>query len=233
MELENVYCWFAFLNSRQNPSISVANKFFGIAENGDHKIRGVAVRRGNTCAFVANIQRQIIEIMAKEKDPARLGSLLPEILTMIQEKFSALKRREMEPEELVVSQRLSRDIDGYSVLSPTAVAAKQLQIQGKTVERGQQVRFIYTSPGPSVHAWEMSTKLDRRDIDVRQYKELAFRAIYEILQPLGVRERVLKDWIFNNSGYVIPSALVNPAQQVVEQELPLLADLRYLRVDKF
>jgi DNA polymerase II len=233
MELENVYCWFAFLNSRQNPNISVANKFFGIAENGDHKIRGIAVRRGNTCTFVANIQRQMIEIMAKEKDPGRLGSLLPEILTMIQEKFSALKLRAVEPEELVISQRLSRDLDGYSVLSPTAVAAKQLQIQGTTVQRGQQVRFIYTAPGPGVRAWNMSTELDRRDIDVRQYKELGFRAIHEILQPLGVRERVLKDWIFNNSGYVMPADLINPAQQIVKQELPLLADLRYLRVDKF
>jgi DNA polymerase elongation subunit (family B) len=233
MELENVYCWFAFLNSRQNPNISVANKFFGIAENGEHKIRGIAVRRGDTCSFVANIQRQIIEMMAKEKDPAKLGNLLPEILTVTQEKLSALKMRAIEPEELVISQRLSRDLNGYSVLSPAAVAARQLQTQGTTVERGQRVRFIYTAPGPGAYAWEMSTELDRRDVDVRQYKELAFRAIYEILQPLGVRERVLKDWIFNNSGYVMPSELVNPAQQVVKQELPLLADLRYLRVDKF
>jgi hypothetical protein len=79
----------------------------------------------------------------------------------------------------------------------------------------------------------MSTELDRRKVDVRQYKELGFRAIHEILQPLGVRERVLKDWIFNNSGYVMPADLINPAQQIVKQELPLLADLRYLRVDKF
>jgi hypothetical protein len=106
-------------------------------------------------------------------------------------------------------------------------------MQGTTVHRGEQVRFIYTSPGPAVHAWEMSTKLDRRNIDVRQYKELVFRAIYEVLQPLGVREKVLKDWILNNSGYAMPSELVNPAHQVVKQELPLLADLRYLRVDKF
>jgi DNA polymerase I len=233
MELENVYCWFAFLNARQNPNISVANRFFGIAENGDHKIRGIAVRRGNTCAFVANLQRQIIEIMAKERDPARLGSLLPEILTVTQEKFSALKRREVELEELIVSQRLSRDLDGYSVLSPTALAARQLQMQGTTVHRGQQVRFIYTAPGPGVHAWDLPTKPARRNIDVRQYKELAFRAIHEILQPLGVKERVLKDWIFNNSGYVMPADLINPAQQVVKQELPLLADLRYLRVDEF
>jgi len=154
-------------------------------------------------------------------------------LPFIQPQIVAFKVVEIEPEELVISQRLSRDLDGYSVLSPTAVAARQLQMQGTTMQRGQQVRFIYTAPGPGVHAWDMSTEPNRRDIDVRQYKEIAFRAIYEILQPLGIRERVLKDWIFNNSGYVMPADLINPAQQVVKQELPLLADLRYLRVDKF
>ena len=152
---------------------------------------------------------------------------------MTQARFSTLKRKEIELEKLVISQRLSRDLNGYSVLSPTAVAARQLQIQGTTVQRGQLLRFIYTTPGPRVHAWNMSTELNPRDIDVRQYKELAFRAVHEILQPMGVRERVLKDWIFNNSGYVMPTDLVNPAQQVVKQELPLLADLRCLRVDKF
>jgi len=233
MELENVYSWFAFLSSRGNPNTSVANKFFGVAENGKHKIRGIAVRRGDTCTFVANLQREIIQILAKEKDPAKLGSLLPEILAMTKERFSALKNRNVELEELIISQRLSRDLSGYSVLSPPAVAARQLQIQGAPVERGQQVRFIYTAQGPGVYAWEMSAKMDPRSIDVRQYKELAFRAIHEVLEPVGVRERVLKDWIFNGTGYVMPTDLINPSQQIVKQELPLLADLRYLRVDKF
>lgn len=234
MELENVYSWFAFLKSRQNPNISVANKFFGIAENGDHKIRGIAVRRGNTCAFVANLQRQIIEVLAKEKDPTKLGSLLPEILELTYEKFSALKNRTIELDELIVSQTLSRELNGYSVLSHTAIAARQLQTQqGITVHRGQCVRFIYMAQSPGVHAWELSARLDPRGIDVRQYRELAFRAIYEVLEPIGLNEQVLKDWIFNGIGYIMPTDLINPAQQRVKQELPLLADLRYLRVYKF
>jgi hypothetical protein len=31
----------------------------------------------------------------------------------------------------------------------------------------------------------------------------------------------------------MPDELLDPAQQRVKQELPMLADLRYLRVDKF
>src|SRR6266511_3829135 len=167
-------------------------------------------------------------------DLTKLGSLLPEILELTYEKFSALKNRTIELEELIVSQTLSRDLNGYSVLSPTAIAARQLQTeQGISVHRGQHVRFIYMAQPSGVHAWELSAKLDPRGINVRQYRELAFRAIYEVLEPVGVNERVLKDWIFNGIGYIMPTDLINPAQQRVKQELPLLADLRYLRVDKF
>ena len=233
MELENVYSWFAFLSSRQNPNISVANKFFGVAENGDHKIRGIAVRRGNTCAFVAHLQRQILEIMAREKDPTKIGLLLPEIMEVTHQRLTALKNKEIPLEELIVSQTLSRELKGYSVMSPTAVAARQLEIQGTTLERGQTVQFIYITRGPGVHAWDLETKPDSNGINVRQYREFAFRAIHELLQPLGVRERVLKDWMFQDAAYVMPADLVNPSQQIVHQELPLLADLRYLRVDKF
>jgi DNA polymerase elongation subunit (family B) len=233
MELENVYSWFAFLSSRQNPNISVANKFFGVAANGEHKLRGIAVRRGDTCAFVADIQRRIIEILAREKDPMKLGSLLPEVLEVTHERFGALKAREVELDQLVVSQTLSRELNGYSVLSPTAVAARQLQAQGTTVQRGQRVRFLYLAQPPGVQAWELPAPPDPRDVDVRRYRELAFRAIYEVLEPLGVRERLLRDWIFHGTGYVMPDELLDPAQQRVKQDLPMLADLRYLRVDTF
>src|SRR5215211_7990409 len=93
MDLENVYSWFAFLSSRQNPNVSVANRFYGVAENGEHKIRGVASRRGDTTPFVANAQRAILNIMAKEPDPVKLPEFLPEILSLIREQLKVLKER--------------------------------------------------------------------------------------------------------------------------------------------
>ncbi len=51
IELQKVYPWFAFLGSRENPNISVANRFYGLAPDGDHKIRGIALRRSDTPAF--------------------------------------------------------------------------------------------------------------------------------------------------------------------------------------
>ena len=226
-----IYPWFAFLATRENPNISVANRFYGGDPNGENKIRGIALRRGDTPKFVANIQRSVLEILAKETDPAKLPNLLPEILEMVQERLSTLKNREVPLAQLVVRQTTNRELKTYSVNSPPVVALRQLQVQGIIRRRGQTIRFIHTARGPGVHAWDLPNELDPRGIDVIQYRELVFRAVYEVLQPLGITERVLKDWIFHKAGYVMPENLINSPQKLARQEVPLFADLPYLHLD--
>jgi DNA polymerase-2 len=230
MDLENLYAWFAFLSSRQNPNLSVANRFYGIAADGEHKIRGIALRRGDTCRFVADTQKGILEILAKETNPEKLADLLPEVLIFVQEQFKVLKNREMPLDELVVAQTLSRELDEYSVLSSLANVARQLQRQGKTVKMGQRIRFIYIGPGPGVYAWDSPASFDIRRIDISRYKELTFRAVHEILQPLGVTEKTLRNWLFSKAGYITQPGLLSSTDST-RLELPLFNTLKYLRVD--
>jgi DNA polymerase elongation subunit (family B) len=234
MDLENLYAWFAFLSSRQNPNLSVANRFYGIAANGEHKIRGIALRRGDTCRFVADTQRGVLEILAKETsrvtDRAKLVDLLPEVLVFVQERFDLLKDRAMPLDGLVLAQTLSRELDGYSVLSPLASAARQLQAQGRTVKMGQRIRFIYMGPGPGVHAWDLPFSIDSRLIDIPRYKELTFRAVHEILQPLGVTEKTLRDWLFSKAGYITQPGVLASVEPT-RLELPLFNALKYVRLD--
>jgi len=229
MELENVYSWFAFLASRQNPNLSVANRFYGVAENGEHKIRGVALRRGDTCAFAAGIQKQVIQILAGEKDAARLVDYLPEVLELVRKQLAALKNGEIPLKDLTVCQTLSRELEQYSVLSPLAVAAHQLQIQGKTLRMGQRIRYIHISRGPGVHAWDLPTLPDVNAVDRVKYREFVIRAVQEVLQPLGVTEVILKNWLIGGVGYLAPPGLLkfNDPEKLA---LPLLANLEYLHL---
>lgn len=230
MELENVYAWFAFLSSRVNPKLSVANRFYGVAANEEHKIRGVASRRGDTCLFIANIQRQVIQILATEKDATRLVDLLPEVLAFVQAQLVALKNGTVNLEELVVSQTLSRELNHYSVLSPLAVAAHQLQVQGRHIRRGMHIRYLYISRGPGVHAWDLPNLPDWKEIDRMQYRKLILRAVHEVLQPIGVTEVILKNWVVGQAGYLAPPGFLKTSNPT-RLALPLLADLKYLRVD--
>ena len=71
--------------------------------------------------------------------------LLPEILALVREQFNALKNKDVPLEELAVTHTLSREPDKYSVLSATALVARQLAIHGKTLKQGQRARFLYTA----------------------------------------------------------------------------------------
>lgn len=232
MELEQVYSWFAFLSSRQNPRIPVANRFYGITEKDEYKIRGLACRRRDTCRFIASLQLQMIKTIAKEPDMTRLINLLPEILEIIQEQLDALRKRDVPLSDLVITQTLSRELNNYSVLSPLAVASRQLQLEGKTVKMGQRVKFIYTGRAPGVHAWDLTTQLDPCFIDVPRYRELILRAVHEVFQPLNLSEKILRDWLFNKAGYITPPGLL-PSGNLNRSELPLFNDLKQVYVDNF
>jgi DNA polymerase elongation subunit (family B) len=143
-----------------------------------------------------------------------------------------LRERDVPLEQLIVTQTLSRELDGYSVLSPLGRAAKQLQAQGKAVKMGQRLQFIYIAPAPGVHAWDSSTTVDPRNIDVPRYRELLLRAVHEMLQPLGVTENILKQWIFSEAGYIAPPGRLG-STDTTKLELPLFNDLKYLRVNTF
>jgi len=226
-----IYPWFAFLGTRENPNISVANRFYGLSPDGNDKIRGIALRRCDTPKFVANVQTSVLGILAKAKDPTKLPYLLQEIIEQVQGQLDSLKKREIPLEQLVVTLGLNRELDQYSVLTSLATAARQLQLDGKTVRRGQRVRLIYTARAPGAHAWDLPKELDPCEIDVIKYRELAFRAVFEVLQPLGVTERVLRGWVLNKASYVLPTDLTNPSQQFAKQEAPIFADLPYLHLE--
>ncbi len=225
-----IFPWFAFLAARDNPNLGVANRFYGLSPDGENKIRGIALRRHDTPAFIANIQMAILNILATESNPANLVNLLPEILDAIRGWLAALKKGEVPLEELVVTQTLSRELDGYSVLSPAAEVAKQLQAQGKEMKRGQRIRFIYIRSSPGVYAWDLPKLPDPKNLDFIKYRELIVRAVHEVLQPLGVTETTLKDWLFSRAGYLDLNKMPGPLPSI-GLALPLLANVEYLHLE--
>ena len=226
IEVEEVYSWMAFVCSKQNPNISVANRFFGLQADGKYKIRGLASRREDTPLFIAETQIQILQILAKEKDPSQLVNRFPEILRILQERISVLGNRKIPIEELLITHTLSRELTEYRIPSPAARAAGQLQAIGKNIRMGQRIQFVYTRTKQGVCAWGLTEPFDPALIDIARYKELLFRAAYEVLQPLGVTDGVLKNWIFSEASYLLPPGLLHDSL-----EMPLFINLKRVSAD--
>jgi DNA polymerase-2 len=180
--LDGVYRWVAFLPSRMDPRVPVANRYFGVFQSGEIKARGIELRRRDTPAFVRETQQAMLEILAKASSVDELQNLLPEVQALVRKRLADLKSGRVPLEKLIVHQTLSRELDRYRSPSPAAIAARQLADTGKTLRPGQSVRLVFTLGSPDVHAWDLEEKIDPRTVDVTYYIKLLKRAEETISQ---------------------------------------------------
>jgi DNA polymerase-2 len=202
--LEGIYRWIAFLPSRLDERVPVANRYFGAYQDGSLKVRGIETRRRDTPAFIARAQSQALELMAEAEDIAALQELLPEILDLLRRRLGDLRGGRARLVDLLVTQRLSRPLDAYRQPSPAARAAQQLLVVGKAVRPGQSVRFLYTLGDPGVYAWDLPVPPNPDSVDLGRYTELLLRAASSVLEPLGLDEAALRDWLLNRAAYLGP-----------------------------
>ncbi|MGB9639529.1 MAG: DNA polymerase domain-containing protein [Anaerolineales bacterium] len=193
--LDGIYRWVAFLPSRRQSNVPVANRYFGVFQDGSLKVRGIELRRRDTPLWIAEMQEEVLKIMAKAADAAALQRSLPLILIMLRRRVSDLRRQRVALEKLIVSQKLSRTLEEYRDPSPAARAAAQLQAIGKTLRPGQCVRFIYVYGEEGVHAWDLPRAPSLHAVNVPRYIELLVRSMVTLLQPLGIEERWLRDFV--------------------------------------
>ncbi len=187
ISLDGIYRWVAFLPSRGDKRVPVPNRYFGVFQDGSLKVRGIEARRGDTPPFIAQMQMEILETLAQNETPD-----IHKALRLVQRKLAALRHRKVPIEELVICQRLSRDLEAYRTPSPSARAAAQLAAAGKHLRPGQSVRFVHTLGNPNVHAWDLPEPLEPDRVDINRYVTLLVRAAHAVLEPFGISEAYLK-----------------------------------------
>lgn len=186
--LDGIYRWVVFLSSRVNADRPVANRYFGVFQSGEIKARGIAARRHDTAPFIAHTQMELLECLARAPEPE---DALPGAIALLRRRLADLHAGRVPLKKLLVSLRVSREIEDYRSLSPAARAAIQLKNVGKLVKPGQRVRLLYTRGTPGVHAWDLPFLVAPAAIDTARYRELLLRAVTEILAPFGVTADVL------------------------------------------
>jgi DNA polymerase-2 len=194
--LEGIYNWVAFLPSRQNASVPVANRYFGVYEDGSIKTRGIEGRRRDTPGWVARVQQNCLDRLAREPNAEQASRVLPEVLAYLRTCLRDLTTGRVPLEELVVAHKLSRELEEFRSASPASSAAKQLQGIGKSLRPGQLVRFLYLIGKGSVHAWDLPHLPNPARIDRDRYAKLLLRAASTILQPFGIDEARLRKLVF-------------------------------------
>ncbi len=210
--LEGIYHWLAFLPSKVNPHIPVANRYFGAFQDGSLKVRGIEARRGDAPPFVAEAQMHILELLVQAADPAQPASQIPQVVAFLRRQVQLLRNGRVAMEKLVVAQKLSRELELYRTPSPPARAAGQLAAAGRQPSPGQLVKFIYTRGEPGVSAWDLSRALDPQAVDSARYRELLLRAAASVLVPFGLDQETL-DFYLQEA--VNPARLLPPRPRLL------------------
>jgi DNA polymerase-2 len=153
--LEGVYRWVAFLPSRVEPRISVANRYFGAFDDGSVKVRGIEARRHDTPRFIRETQLGMLDILAEGRDVAGFRQTVPDAIRYVRRRLHSLRTGQVALNDLVVTHRLAREPSEFVVRTAAARVAQQLTQAGVQLSPGESLRFVYV-PGPEkARAWEL------------------------------------------------------------------------------
>jgi DNA polymerase-2 len=217
--LEGVYRWLAFLPSRVEPRVTVANRYFGAFEDGTLKVRGIEARRHDTPTYIRQTQLGALEILAAAPDAAAFRRLLPQAIAYARQRLLTLRAGRAPLDELIVTHNLSRRPEEFVVRTPAARVAAELTGAGVELSPGEPLRFLYV-PGPEkARAWDL---IDAPTLyDDQAYTVLLLRALESLFAPVGVDNRTLALWLLGNAGYWGPPGSLPPPG--VDPRWPLLA----------
>ena len=195
MSLEGIYRWMVFLPSKGNPESPVANRYFGLFENGKLKARGLAFRRGDTPPLVQEAQLRMLEVLAETRNAEEYHSKIPKILDLLLDYSLVLKNGQARSESLAIRRTISQEPNDYKVDSPIALAAQQLEDSGIPIHPGEKVSYIIKdarSRNKSERVKPFPLVGPDDTYDAEKYQEMLAKATEEVLIHCGYDRKRLK-----------------------------------------
>ena len=194
---EGRYRWIAFLPAVTH-GLGVPNRYYGLYESGEFKLRGVGSRRHDTPGVLRRFEREVLDLLAKARDAAAVRRSLPRLLARIDLFAERLKDGTWPRDELLLTHRLSQPAAEYVVFTDTVAALRQLASLGLTREPGEYVRYVVVDR--TQRSWSERVRVeealdDATPYDADAYLELLARAAETLLVPIGVRrDELLRRW---------------------------------------
>jgi DNA polymerase-2 len=198
IDIEGIYNWVAFLPSRQDPQLPVANRYFGVFNDGEIKLRGIEARREDTATFIRRAQEELIGVLAGATNRKEFHARIAQVVELTCGYLDQLRSGRVPFEDLAITQALSRDPREYTRNTLNAMVAKQLVASGVDLGAGQSIRYVIIEHKAHVHA-DRARALEHLDgslgYDAERYGELLVRAVEALLAPVGIRADTLAQWI--------------------------------------
>jgi DNA polymerase elongation subunit (family B) len=204
IDVEGHYKWIVFLPSK-NTGVGALNRYYGLFDSGEIKVRGVELRQKNSPKFLKNMQSDMLNVFSNATNAKEFMDLIPEAVEVIKEYALKVINLEVEHKDLLIKTCVSRDISEYKVDTLVKSALFQLRSLGVRPEPGQSVRYVVCDersrkPKERVCIAEILDSCERIDVDfylrqIAQYAEsilvpfgFTLEKIFDMLLKIKTRE---------------------------------------------
>jgi len=194
---EGRYRWVVFLPAVTH-GLGVPNRYYGLYEHGEFKLRGIGGRRHDTTTLVRRFEGELLDLFRAARSPAEFRALVPRALHRADRFAESVARGGWPVEELVITHRLGQASEAFVTFTDSVAALRQLAQAGSVRQPGQKVRFVVLdrtsrSYRDRVRPEELLEGTERYDVDA--YLDLLARAGETLLAPFGVdRDGLLERW---------------------------------------
>ena len=200
MDIEGRYHWIVFLPNKAT-GVGALNRYYGLFDHGEIKVRGVELRQHNTPPFFKQMQQQMLAVLQEAHTKTEFYQLIPKTLLVSQSAVESLINRRYDPLDLVLTTRVSKDISSYKVDNVVKAALQQVHDAGVTVHPGQMIQYVVTDErgerySERVCLREMVT--ENTSVDVVFYLRFLSRCVETLLSPFGYTMEAILEGLQRN-----------------------------------
>lgn len=175
-------------------------RYAGLTSDGRLVVKGLEVRRGDWCELAKKVQRAVIEIILKDKNPEKAADYVKEII-------DEMKAGKVPLEDYVIYKGLTRRPDRYESVQAHVKAAMKAAKKGIVYTIGSKVGFVVTKGagniGDRAFPVDLIESFDGEiitDVDGNKYKidtsyyidNQVIPSVMRILERFGYSEAQIK-----------------------------------------
>jgi DNA polymerase elongation subunit (family B) len=197
IDVKGHYKWIVFLPSKET-KVGALNRYYGVFDEGELKVRGFELRQRNTPIFLKNMQRDILDVFSKADNIREFTELIPFAVDVIKDYGKQIIKGDIDPCSLIFTTRISRDVSEYKVNNLVKSALLQIRDAGVQVELGQSISYIIQDENSRNYRDRVCITEsidDNEKVDVDFYLRQIAKCGESILVPFGYTLEKLFDML--------------------------------------
>ncbi|WP_224450575.1 type B DNA-directed DNA polymerase [Haloprofundus salilacus] len=185
LEYEAAYDWIAFVPMRDSDAGALTKYFGKVADEDEYKYRGIECRQRSTPAFIEEAQKDLVQVLDEHREPEWVCDRLKLWVKRLQ-------RGDVESEQLLINNRVSKNIDEYSQNTRNVAALERAEDYGLSRSPGESVSYVVVDDEKQSRDRVALAHEEISQYDVEFYRTLLVRTAESVLSPLGWRRSAIE-----------------------------------------